>query len=205
MSHEENQVQALVKEAEALTQQLKSAKLQEEEEYIDGVLEQIDLPIKQVPENVFREIFLPYFIGAKPTSEEEDAFAHWAGLVGSFTMSAEVVDPTGKVLFTVPPLADSSVLNTFLTKDDRDTISQAYDDYVNVASTLPGDVSKNILHGQLSKSLDRIIQGTADLRKWDGMLRYYKLIPEDDAAAPTAATTAISGLSTLTDDDVSFD
>ena len=106
--------------------------------FIEDIMAQIKEPPKRVPENVFREIFLPVFAGLDPDLEKKthEFTAHWAGIVGSQMESAQVVNMQGETLFTVPPICDTSRL-----VDTKGVVGK--DSYKNIFGNLVDSVTVN--------------------------------------------------------------
>lgn len=67
----------------------------------------------QIPEDIFRRAYLPFFAGIPKEycPMPEIGFNEWYGVSGGPNNAVDVVDPYGKVLFTVPPLNVTSVRN----------------------------------------------------------------------------------------------
>lgn len=182
--------------ADKFTEQISKVDMKVESDFINGVLEAITTPKVKIPEPVFREIFLDYFTGEKVPSKTEDAISHWVGLVGSATESAEVVNVKGEVLFEVPPMYDSSRVNTV--KDDGDntnlgTIFTVYSEQASVHRAL----GNRYLAEELAKKTRYIDNGERkEGPTWEPVLRYYGLVPEQQAALENKAVN--------TDDDLEF-
>lgn len=66
-----------------------------------------------IPEEVFKERFLPYFCGEKSLNEKEgkEVIGLWIGLVGAPMAEGTVVNQAGERLFDVPPMLDSSMID----------------------------------------------------------------------------------------------
>lgn len=185
--------------AAQLTEQISQVDMAAEKDFINELLEAVETPKARIPEPVFREIFLPYFTGEKEPSRNEDAIAHWVGLVGSATESANVVNVKGEVLFEVPPMYDSSRINTV--KDDSDntnfsTIFTVYAEQSSVHSAL----GNQYLGEELAKKTRYISEGNKEGPSWKPVLEYYGLIKkEPEANAQAAASNSDDGL--VFDDD----
>ena len=86
---------------ERMMEHMVASEFKEEDSFIKDITEQIKEPPRRIPENVFREIFLPVFAGTGGEELEKktgEFCAHWAGIVGSHSESAEVVDVQGNKL-----------------------------------------------------------------------------------------------------------
>lgn len=61
-------------------------------------------------ERVFSNVFLPLFAGDETLVYKAD-FATWINYAGGPYRSVDIIDTSGKVLFTVPPLFDRKAVN----------------------------------------------------------------------------------------------
>lgn len=168
-----------------------------EADFIDSVIAQVSTPLKRIPEPVFREIFLPYFTGEKTPTPENDAIAHWIGIVGSATESAEVVNVKGDVLFEVPPMYDSSRINPIKGEKNTNfaTIFTVFEEQARVHPSLGRDYLAETLSEKADKN---ILKNNGKGPSWVPVLQYYKLLPDEAVKAATPAATP-------GDDDLSFD
>lgn len=177
-------------------QKLNSVDVEAERDFINELIDTVTEPLKKVPEPVFREIFLPYFTGEKQPSKEMDAFSHWMGLVGSPTSAAEVVDHKGDVLFTVPPMVDTSRLDP-AKRGERDVnFGKVFEVFEEESKVHPA-MGKRWLAEQLAKKSQNIMGSDAPSKhSWVPVLKYYDLLPVDGEAKATTATPG--------DDDLDF-
>jgi len=178
MSEQKNQ--RLHSLAESFTKEI--AKIDEESEraFINDLIDAVTTPPKKIPEPVFREIFLPYFTGERKPDPNNSAIAHWIGLVGSASDPADIVDVKGDVLFQVPPMYDSSVIDTRRNSKDAKNFATIFSVYEEEARVHPA-LGKKFLVEELSKKADVTIpEDMAEKSKysWDPVLKYYKLIPD---------------------------
>ena len=135
--------------------------------------------IKAVPENVFREIFLPFFKGVVKASNEADYVAHWAGLVGP-TSPATVVDIQGKPLFEVPPLFDTSELNTERTGQRyENTLFQ----YVDQARVHPAIAQAEYVENMAPRLEALLPKEPKNIDGWRKIYEYYNLSGEKTKAS----------------------
>ena len=199
MSEQKNQ--RLHSLAESFTKEI--AKIDEESEraFINDLIEAVSTPPKKIPEPVFREIFLPYFTGERKPDPNNSAIAHWIGLVGSASDPADIVDVKGDVLFQVPPMYDSSVIDTRRNSKDAKNFATIFSVYEEEARVHPA-LGKKFLVEELSKKADVTIpEDMAEKSKysWDPVLKYYKLIPD------TPEKGKVQENQTPGDDDLEFE
>lgn len=148
---------------------------QEKAAFITGILEEITTPKTPIPEPVFREIFLPYFTGEKEIDKNNDAIKHWIGLVGSASEPADVVDASGRVLFTVPPVCDTDVVRVAVA--GRQGIGSIMTNYVSEAETHPA-LGRNFLAEALSRKIVETLPTETDKSQgWTKILAHYGKLP----------------------------
>lgn len=196
MSEENNKLRIL---ADKFTEQISKIDMENEKTFINELIDAVTTPKARIPEPVFREIFLPYFTGEKEPSRNEDAIAHWVGLVGSGTESADVVNVKGEVLFEVPPMYDSSRVNTVKTADDSTNLGSIFTIYAEQAVVHPA-LGNKYLGEELAKKTKYISkEASQDGPSWNGVLEYYGLIKKEPTAAEKQKAAGNS------DDDLVFD
>lgn len=153
-------------------------------------------PPKRVPEPVFREIFLPFFTGEREASESEDAICSWMGLVGGGGAEAVVCDPAGNVLFTVPPIYDTSLVSLKLS--DKGGINGVIREYVDTREQ-NARLANTVLTNGLAQSLVSSVPEPASTKPsaWEPIFRHYNLLPPAQAEAVKSTTPS--------DDDYTFE
>ena len=181
--------------ADKFTEQISNIDIEHEREFINDLVSIIDTPKTKIPEPVFREIFLPYFTGEKQPSRSEDAIAHWIGLVGSASESAEVVNVKGEVLFEVPPLYDTSLVNTVKDSNDTANMGNIFTQYAEQA-VVHRALGNRFLAEELAKKTRYIGTPSEEKNSWAPVFNYYGLGKEEKTAASRAAVN--------TDDDLEF-
>lgn len=174
----------------------------EASDFIKGFVNEITEPVKNIPENVFREIFLPVFAGLTPDQENRigDFTAHWVGIVGSPTEPANIVNMQGDVLFKVPPIYDTSRMN------QEGSVAGA-ESYKSIFGNLVDGVVINPIvavgeFGQaITKRLDAVIKHDevpVDQNPWKPVFAFYGLIEKNEG------TDSASNNQTSLDDDFKF-
>ncbi len=174
----------------------------EASDFIKGFVNEITEPVKNIPENVFREIFLPVFAGLSPDQENRigDFTAHWVGIVGSPTEPANIVNMQGDVLFKVPPIYDTSRMN------QEGSVAGA-ESYKSIFGNLVDGVVINPIvavgeFGQaITKRLDAVIKHDevpVDQNPWKPVFAFYGLIEKNEG------TDSASNNQTSLDDDFKF-
>lgn len=182
MSEDQEKMKAL---AASFSKRMTEVDVAAEHDFINGILEDIAEPTVRVPEPVFREIFLPYFIGEKEASSKEQAIAHWMGLVGSCSEPAEVVDLRGEVLFKVPPMYDTARINVNRGEGRSTPFAAIFEVYEDQSKIHP-NLGNRFLAEELAKKATQALPGIKTEHSWIPVLKYYKLLPEDAVSNTTA-------------------
>jgi hypothetical protein len=161
-----------------------------EKDFINDLANAVSEPLKRIPEPVFREIFLPYFTGDKLPDRSNDAISHWVGLVGSATSEAEVVNTRGDVIFRVPALYDTTVINSSASKSRGASFSAIFDQYED-NSKIHKDMARGYLANALAEKGGVGISDQKDAQNaWLPILKHYKLV-DDKGIRP--GTTEVPG------------
>lgn len=67
--------------------------------------------LAKLPEYLFVQNFLPYFCGELDISKNDEVIPYWYAIAGSPTKEVEIIDESGKSLFVVPSLTDTSIID----------------------------------------------------------------------------------------------
>ena len=65
----------------------------------------------RLPEAIFVDYFLPFFASEKPLPNNDTYITNWLKVAGSEYLEVDILDNSGKVLFTVPAMASTNVFN----------------------------------------------------------------------------------------------
>lgn len=168
--------------------------LEAERDFINDFSELIEEPMKKVPEVVFREIFLPYFLGEKKSTNDTNAIAHWIGLVGGPSEPAEVVDIQGNTVFVVPGLFDTARVNIDSKSAAQDKLSfEAIFKIATEESRVHPMAGIHYMAQKLDEKLKTHIKEPSKApHSWQPILEYYKLA-EPAASKPTASAPEDDG------------
>ena len=159
---------------------------QRQAEFIDEFVELVKPEMTKVPENVFRTMFLPYLVGQKEPTAEENPIAHWRGLVGP-TSPAAVVDMTGQTLFVVPPLYDTSRIDT--TRKNPSRLATAFNDFEQTRSNRPVMATQQLANNLAEEAITiRESVSPTSQYSWEDCYRYYGLSTTPEKANSKPAT-----------------
>lgn len=65
----------------------------------------------KLPEDIFVNYFLPYFANPVSDNVNNNKVAEWVSIAGTPVAEVDIVDNNNKVLYSVPSLFDTSVIN----------------------------------------------------------------------------------------------
>ena len=148
---------------------------------------------RQLPESVFREVFLPMFLGKSNERYPDIKPGNWITFAGSPHAAVDVVDMTNnKVLFTVPPLIDSQLIGPITGKlaIDMSYVANQAKLYQN---SLP-QVAENYLMEELTKRTS-LMKSSADVsatvQAWKTILVHYGIMQATETKATPSDKPAI--------------
>lgn len=78
-----------------------------------------NLEVNKLPEYIFLQSFFPYFSGVKPITEKDDVLGQWVSVAGTPMDEVDIIDDKGTVLFRVPPLVDTSIINPLRSENNN--------------------------------------------------------------------------------------
>jgi predicted HAD superfamily phosphohydrolase YqeG len=101
-----------------------------------------------LPEAIFVNHFLPFFSGEKPNDPQNNILQQWVSVAGNATAEVAVVNEKNEVIYNVPALLDTDILNIANNNASR-SFSQIYDNYKIRAKNIPA-VGEKFLSDALS-------------------------------------------------------
>ena len=125
-----------------------------------------------LPENLFVQYFLPYFSGKLPITRETTVMVDWVSIAGSPAAEVDVTGQQNQVLFTVPSLFDTNIVNPSR-KDDSESISHIYDQYSLKNNNIPIVATRYLAQAMDSRSDELINDVTQKDTRWDDILTRY--------------------------------
>lgn len=137
----------------------------------------------RVPEETFKNYFLPYFSGQANISENADVLPTWVGIAGSPSAEVSIIDQAGNVLFDVPAIMDLSVIDTSRRKLGE-SLANIYSQYELHSNQLPV-VGERYLADAMNKKTPTLFkeseQYAQNSNRWNGIFERYDI----KQAAPT--------------------
>lgn len=103
------------------------------DDYFDQIVVEPNKEIKRLPESTFVKHFLPYFCGEQQIDGAPNTMGLWIGIAGAITSKVDIIDTNGDVLFTVPPMNDTTIFDVSNLKNAQGfkNIIQNYQLYAN--------------------------------------------------------------------------
>lgn len=190
---EQNQPESPEAMAARINEAINHGHYEDSEHVIVDLMKEIEKR-PQIPENVFRELFLPHFAGTSKDGEAgmRNAIEHWTGLVGGNT-EAELIDTAGNVSVIVPPLFDDNMIsNNYKTSLSR-VVENAMNAYADDAKQLPARAnaelavtSAEIVSDVLKNNAQAVEKNT---QAWANLFAHFGLLPktsENSSVGPAA-------------------
>jgi hypothetical protein len=157
------------------------------------------LEISKLPESVFIQAFLPFFSGERNIDEQPEILINWIAIAGNPTKEVQVVDDSGTVLFTVPPIMDTTCID-YKNDGKGQSIANIIANYELHKGQLPV-VGKNYLDGTLDNRMRTLTKNSDVLstneNRWNSIFIKYGKIKD------TSVQEDKSGH--LSDDEIEYD
>jgi hypothetical protein len=131
-----------------------------------------------LPEHIFTQYFLPYFAGKLPITKETTVMVDWVSVAGSPVAEVDIIDGNRNVLYTVPSLFDTKMINPSRSADEE-SLGQIYGLYSLKTNNLP-IIADRYLNNALDEKTDVLIDSSlAKDTRWDDILTRYDMQPID--------------------------
>lgn len=155
--------------------------------------------ITRLPENVFVEVFLPFFSGEKNFDDEKDIIIKWVSIAGNPTKEVHVVDEAGTILFTVPAIMDTTCIDY---KNDAkgQPLGNIIANYELHKNQLPV-VGKNYLDGTIDNRLRTLTKNSevflSNEKRWNDIFVKYGKVKD--------TSVKVDNTNHLSDDEILYD
>ena len=158
------------------SEKLIAARLAEKKNFIEQA--EADLaPIShrgKLPETHFKTVFVPFLAGEIQSTPENNLVNSWVAIAGSPASEIDIIDEEGKVLFTAPPLYDTSLINSSAPSDR--TLGSIMQEYSNLKQDIP-DAAESFLQQHLEKKFNTMMvkpdQTNKNSERWSEILKRY--------------------------------
>lgn len=131
-----------------------------------------------LPEHIFTQYFLPYFAGRVPITKKTTVMADWISIAGSPVAEVDIIDGSNNVMFTVPSLFDTRIINPSRSEDEK-TLGQIFDLYSLKSNNLPVVASRYLRDALYEKTEDLTEELSIKDTRWDDILTRYDMQPID--------------------------
>lgn len=187
--------------AQQVSEQMKQQKIEETRK---AITECHELAIvrhenHRIPEQVFREGFLPFFTG-QDNDPKKPHMANWIAIAGSPTSEVDVVDEADQVLFTVPAMMSTGSISLKTVRGE--SMGDLMRQYQHHKSITP-HAGNNFAHTHFGeKAKDLVSDPTDNFTKaqegWSKIFNHYNI--PDPNAKPEAAAVAQTAVSSAAGD-----
>lgn len=128
----------------------------------------------KIPEPVFIEHFLPFFSG-KEVENPNTVMQNWVSIAGSPLHEVDVVNEKQEVIFTVPAIMDTGLLNV-IKNNSQETLPSIYNRYNIQKDSLIADAGNKLLN-ELNNNFKQTINSETYINnsnKWVNIIQRYE-------------------------------
>lgn len=154
-----------------------------------------------LPEEQFKNYFYPYFSGEAKLEDNPEVLPSWVSIAGSPMAEVNIIDNGGNVLFSVPPVFDSSIIEN-VKRNLGESFSDIYAQYKMHSNNLP-IVGDKFLADALSNKLPKVLKASGNLtgnqQRWNEIFHRYG---KESTASPV---TVLPGNQMAGGDDVEYE
>lgn len=152
-------------------------------------------PHPQINDDAFQYWFLPYFSGNQQALQlqNRNVISEWVGVAGSAMTEVDVVDKQGKVMFSVPALFDTNMLEIASRAPGR-SFADLYYEYELRKGGMP-KAANNYLNHALNSKADELVKGddvqSSVAQRWSSIMQHYKIAPATDGIRQSVAQAPV--------------
>lgn len=129
----------------------------------------------KLPEEIFANYFLQYFSGEAASGREAKFQQEWISIAGTPMREVDIIDKTGNVLFAVPALFDTNVIEVSK-RSLGESLNDIYKNYDLRNNNIPA-VATNYLNAALADRVDEIIKPAnvkqVNTVRWENIMKRY--------------------------------
>lgn len=143
----------------------------------DGFEQLSKVDVRQVPEVIFVNYFLPLFCGEDTPMDKMELLSQWYVIAGNNYAPVNVVNSSGEFIIQVPPIHDRSVTNK--TDNSKENIDYVFK-HAKEKSTLSPVMGQNIITNYLKSVFDKMSADTDSKisEQWVKLFKHYGKIKE---------------------------
>lgn len=171
------------------------------EEHYKNLVEELNEDLVKLPETVFKNVFLPVFNGTRVLTDTDDVLKSWVGIAGAPGKEVQITDNVGNELFKVPPLFDSSFIDSGnVNKGEQlSRLMSSYDLHKNVLPLIGDNFLYKEMPGRISSLVNPSVPNKEHEQRWQAIFDRYVSpaqlqLKQNNGVKPGA----------VTDDDMSF-
>jgi hypothetical protein len=161
----------------------------------------------RIPENIFVELFLPYFRGDKKFEDRPELLGHWYAIAGWHGGEVSVIDKFGNELFRVPPYMNHGAVDPTHNKMRQDMSLYDIDGISEGMSRTSPLGSARFRAEKMDEKLSDMLatgdQGNSILNRWAKIFERYETASAQEKLASVGSTNSPTP-STLSEDDLEF-
>lgn len=167
-------------------------KVDEKREFIDRAEKDL-APIShrgKLPEKHFKEVFVPFLVGQVDSTPENNLVNCWIAVAGSPASEMDVIDDEGNVLFTAPPLYDTSLINAGAPAER--TLGSIMQEYSQIKQDIP-QAAESFLNQHMANKFNNMMHKPSDVplksERWENILSRYGHAPAKTGADGSSQTS----------------
>lgn len=122
--------------------------------YYDSLVTKFKDDIIKLPEKIFVHFFLPFFCSERKLEEDPSIISVWIGIAGAPTKEVQIVDDNNLILFNVPSMMNTSVIDT-LNKNSSQNFMNIVNNY-ELYKTVTPQRGKNYLDNAIDEKIEKL-------------------------------------------------
>lgn len=138
----------------------------------------------KLPEPLFVKHFLPVFAGEVSSKENQQALGNWISIAGTPMNEVDIIDNTGKVLFSVPPLFNTAVIDITNRANGR-SLADIFKEYVIRNANIPSIAERKLadaIEDKLNQSVDSGRRNLGNEERWMSIFERYGKVTIDNSS-----------------------
>lgn len=180
----------------AMEEQLRQQKINEIQESMNFAHESlVTSQVKaRLPENVFVAYFLPFFSG-QAVAPGRNVVAEWIGVAGTPMSEVDVVDVNNQVLFTVPAIFNTNILEVANRKAGQ-SFADIYGEYDLRKAGVPIAANGFLVQNLNEKAVEILrypVDSNSIASRWTNIMARYGIVSSAPAAISNNVNTVQGG------------
>lgn len=155
----------------------------------------------KLPEHLFVNTFLPFFSGELSLNEKPDLLLTWYSIAGSQFNEVDIINPKGEIIFTVPAIADRTIINPLKTTNSNVTLSDIVALSKQYETSLPIVAENKLVQNLLAKEKE-LREKSTDYN--NNEIRWINILSRYGKIKTNINSDKQGSQSSLTEDDMMF-